>query len=316
MRALAVDLGGSHASCALVSGRTIVAHKSISFTENESLLAVLPRIALTLRELVDDANLTFRDFEGIALGFCGLVDTKNHRVLSTNGRYKDAHEIDLRAWSRELFGLELYIENDARLALLGERHAGAGSGADDLVMMTLGTGVGGAAMIEGLLLRGKHFQAGCLGGHSPINVNGRRCSCGNIGCVEAHASTAALPEICAEWPGVAESRVAGLLGTRFGFREVVELKKDGDRVAREIFDSCVKAWAAGAIALIHAYDPEHVIIGGGVMDGAADEIVPFIQNHIDRHAWTPWGKVSVHAAQLGNRAALLGAIPLIQGARQ
>ena len=77
----------------------------------------------------------------------------------------------------------------------------------------------------------------------------------------------------------------------------------------------MKAWAAGAVALIHAYDPERVMMGGGVVEGAADEIIPAIQAHVDRHAWTPWGKVSVCAAELGNRAALLGAVPLIQGAR-
>lgn len=315
MKAFAVDLGGSHASCALVSERTIVAEKTISYANNENLMAVLPKISEAFRALTSGQNVQFHDFAGLAIGYCGLVDPLNQRVLSTKGRFNDAHEIDLRSWSLENFGLDLFIENDARLALLGERYAGAGAGSDDLVMMTLGTGVGGAAMVEGRLLRGKHFQAGCLGGHFPIQLGGRRCTCGNIGCVDALASTASLPGICTEWPGVENSSVSSLLGTHFGFREMIALKNQGDTVAGEIFESCVKAWEACAIGLIHAYDPERVIIGGGVMEGAAAEILPAVQDHIDRHAWTPWGKVSVHAAKLGNRAALLGAVPLIQGAQ-
>ncbi len=315
MKALAIDIGGSHATCAIVSDRTIVSQKTISYTDNENLMAILPKLGEAIRSLVAEQNSTFRDFAGLAVGFCGLVDTRNRSVLSTKGRFSDAHEINLRSWTRENFDLELFIENDARMALLGEWYAGSGEGSNDLVMMTLGTGVGGAAMIEGRLLRGKHYQAGCLGGHLPIQMNGRVCPCGNVGCVEAHASTAVLPDLCKSWPGVGKSSVADLIGTQFGFREILDHKNKGDVVAGEIFDSCVKAWAAGSVALIHAYDPDYVIIGGGVIEGAADEILPHVQEHVNKHAWTPWGKVSVRAAKLGNRAALLGAVPLIQGAQ-
>ncbi|MEK7358377.1 MAG: ROK family protein, partial [Bdellovibrionota bacterium] len=115
MKALAIDLGGSHASCALVSGREIFAQKTISYTNNENLIGVLPKISETFRSLVSDQRVQFQDFAGLALGFCGLVDTNERRVLSTNGRFKDAHDLNLRAWSRDSFGLDLVIENDARL---------------------------------------------------------------------------------------------------------------------------------------------------------------------------------------------------------
>ena len=320
MKVLAIDLGGSHATCALVSERTIVAQKTVSYANNENLMSILPLISGAFNSLASENGFTFSECAGLAIGFCGLVDTKNRRVLSTKGRFADAHDIDLKSWCREMFNLELFIDNDARTALLGEWFAGAGVGSDDLVMMTLGTGVGGAAMIEGRLLRGKHYQAGCLGGHLPVQIDGPICPCGNIGCVEALASTAVLPTLCKEWPGVEKSAVASLIGagsvTGFGFKELLKLKKNGDVVAGEIFDSCIKAWSAGAVAMIHAYDPERVIIGGGVIEGAADEIIPKVQEHIDRHAWTPWGRVTVHAAQLGNRAALLGAVALVQGAQK
>jgi glucokinase len=97
-------------------------------------------------------------------------------------------DIDLAEWFIENVGLPARIENDARMALLGESYAGAARGFTDVVMMTLGTGIGGVAMIEGKLLRGKHAQAGCLGGHIPAVFNGRPCTCGAIGCAPGYPS--------------------------------------------------------------------------------------------------------------------------------
>jgi glucokinase len=83
-------------------------------------------------------------------------------------------------------------------------------------------------------------------------------------------------------------------------------------VAQDVADRCLRVWAANIVGLIHAYDPELVIIGGGVMKSAA-QILPFIQTYVQQHAWTPWGKVRVASAELGDNAALLGAIPLLEG---
>jgi glucokinase len=257
------------------------------------------------------AGVAAADCAGLAFGFCGLVDTAAGRVLSTNAKYDDAPGLDLPRWCRESFGLRLRVENDARLALLGERHAGAAQGADDAVMMTLGTGIGGVAMIEGRLLRGKHFQAGVLGGHFVADFEGRPCTCGGVGCVEAEASTWALPDVCRATPGFEASALARC--ERLDFEALFACAAEGDRVAAAVRDRCLRVWAAGAVAMIHAWDPEVLVIGGGVMRNAG-AVLPAIEAHVRRHAWTPWGKVVVRAAALGDRAALLGAVPLLQGA--
>jgi glucokinase len=88
---------------------------------------------------------------------------------------------------------------------------------------------------------------------------------------------------------------------------------EGDPVAAAVRDRCLRVWAAGAVAMIHAWDPEVLVIGGGVMRDAG-AVLPAIEAHVHRHAWTPWGKVAVRAAALGDRAALLGAVPLLHGA--
>jgi glucokinase len=208
----------------------------------------------------------------------------------------------------EEFGIPLRVENDARMALLGEHYAGSAKDSDDVVMMTLGTGIGSAAMIRGRLLRGVHFQAGCLGGHFPVDFRGRLCSCGNIGCAEAEAGGWALPSVAREWLGFSRSALAS--SEPLNFKALFAQAEKGDPVAIQIRRHCLDVWAANAVALVHAYDPEVVVIGGGVMK-SSQAILPAIQEHLNQHAWTAWGKPQVRAAMLGNQAALLGSIPLL-----
>lgn len=308
MKALAIDLGGTHATCGLVEDRCILAHEVLDVDQAKSLSAMLPKITDSFRTLIKSNRLTLKDFSGIAVGIAALVDSRSAKILATNGKYDDACGIDLCRWSREEFGLPLRIENDARIALLGECFAGAARGFSDVVMMTLGTGIGGVAMLEGKLLRGKHSQAGCLGGHIPVLFAGRQCTCGAIGCAEAEASGWALPLIVQDWPGVSTSGLQKY--SKIGFKELFAEAASGDPVAIAIRDRCLNVWAADAVGLIHAYDPELIVVGGGVMESAA-LIIPAIESYVHKHAWTPWGKVQVRAAGLGNNAALLGAVPLL-----
>jgi glucokinase len=126
------------------------------------------------------------------------VDSVNKKVLTINDKYGDVISLDLEKWAFEHFGVPLEIENDTRAALLGEWKFGNGRGYNDVVLMTLGTGIGTSAVIEGKILRGRHFQAGILGGHFIVNPKGKLCNCGNVGCAEAEASTWNLEEIVAE----------------------------------------------------------------------------------------------------------------------
>ncbi len=309
MKALAVDLGGSHAACAVVSESEVLARRVVRSAGEQGLAPMLPVIAGALREVASECHLEPADCEGVALGFCGMTDFKRARVVSTNKKYDDAPGLDLTHWCREALGLPLRLENDARMALLGERSAGAARGFDDVVMITLGTGFGGAAMIGGQLLRGKHHQAGCLGGHISVRYDGRPCTCGNIGCTEAEASGWSLPGVLRDWPGFSDSSLAR--EPELNFAALFEAADHGDRVAAEVAQHCVVVWSAGTVALIHAFDPELVIVGGGVM-ARGEQILGPIRRHVHQHAWTPWGKVEVRAAELGCDAGLLGATALFK----
>ena len=308
MKALAIDLGGTHATCAVVDDRSILASDVVVTDGNVGLRPALPEIVRAFHRLLTQTGVNAADCLGLAFSFCALVDSRTSQILSTNQKYDDAQGFDFTAWAKSEFGLPLRLENDARMALLGEYYAGAGRGFEDIVMTTLGTGIGGAAMIGGKLLRGKHAQAGCLGGHIPVRFGGQQCTCGAIGCAEAEASGWSLPLIAKEWPGFAESRMAKERAV--DFEALFRLAEAEDPVALALRDRCLQVWATATVGLIHAYDPEIVIFGGGVMKSAS-VILPYVQSYVEKHAWTPWGKVKVRAAEVGNNAGILGAIPLL-----
>jgi glucokinase len=114
------------------------------------------------------------------------------------------------------------------------------------------------------------------------------------------------PGIVKDWPGVSRSALAKY--SNIGFKELFHEAARGDGIALAIRDRCLKVWPVDAVGLIHAYDPELIVIRGGVME-SADVILPAIESYVQKHSWTPWGKVHVRAAELGNNAALLGALP-------
>jgi glucokinase len=305
---IAIDIGGRHVTCALVDDHGVCrkATGAVGEARLKPTLAVLEEMA---HRLLDEEGAAASSCAGVSLAFCGIVDDDRGCVLATlDDKFEDAIACDLPAWSERAFGLPLRMENDARLALLGEWWGGAARGFEDVVMVTLGTGIGGAAMTGGRLLASRHRQAGAIGGHLPVMLTGRRCLCGGHGCAEAEASTWALPEICAEQPGFAKSSLATEPAIDFG--TVFEHYDAGDGVAAAVLDHCCRVWATLAVTLVHAYDPELLVFGGGAMS-RADDILPRVRALVDDRAWTPGRTVRIARAALAEDAALYGAIPFL-----
>ncbi|HEY2466724.1 MAG TPA: ROK family protein [Terracidiphilus sp.] len=308
MLALSLDMGGTHIGCGVVQDNQLLGSSSLDSERAKSLESLLPFVTAELKKILRETGATPGECHGIAIGFPGIVDVRNGRILSTLKKYEDAIHLDLKQWAIEQFGLRLRMENDARMALLGEQFAGAAQGVQDVVMITLGTGIGGAAMMLGKLVRGAHSQAACLGGHLPVNYRGHKCLCGNVGCAEAEAAGWSLPRIVQETPGFHESSLANV--AQLNFQILFAAARNEDAVACEVQLHCLNVWAANAVAQIHAYDPELVVFGGGVMQDA-DVILTFVQKYVEERAWTSWGTPRVCAAILSGNAALLGAVPLL-----
>jgi len=301
---LACDLGGTRMKFGIVRGGGVLAETIEPARAQEGLAPQLLVIRAAWLRLLERLHLGISDCVGISVSFPSLIDATTGRVLAEYGKYADAPRLDLRAWARAEFGLPLAIENDARMALIGEWRAGAGRGVDNLVMITLGTGLGTAAVIEGRVLRGRHGQAGVLGGHLTVRYGGRKCNCGNLGCAEAEASTSFLGELGPTLPEFDASPLRRVAPLNYGL--VFQSAAAGDPCALRLRDHSLLVWGALAVNLIHAYDPELLILGGGIMK-SADVILPAIERYVRDCAHTPWGRVKISASKLEDRAALVGA---------
>jgi len=309
---LACDVGGTRIKLGLVRGTRLLRRDEIAAHPNEGLAAALIRIGRAARGLCRSAGVAAKTLAGFGLSFPGVIEPGSERILSTPaGKFDDAKRIDVPKLIRRLFGLPTVVCNDANAALAGEWRFGAARGSRSAVMMTLGTGIGASAVIDGVPLRGQHGQAGCLGGHLVANIDGRPCLCGNIGCAEAEASTWALPEQARSHPAFPSSRLAREKPIDYAL--VFRAAARGDAVAMELRDRAIRVWSGALVSLIHAYDPEVAVIGGGIMR-SGEIILPRLRRHVARHAWTPWGKVKVKTAALGNDAGMLGVAWLV-GAR-
>ncbi|KMQ64925.1 glucokinase [Chryseobacterium angstadtii] len=305
---ITIDMGGTMIKIGIIKENILISSVSINADSGNGLRVRLPHIEKAVKEALARQQLSFKDMAGLGIASPGIVDSHQKKILSIDKKFGDAPDINLEEWCWQAFGLPFTIENDARAALLGEWKYGRAKDYDNVVLMSLGTGVGTAAVVEGNLLKGKHFTAGILGGHFVINYKGTICNCGNKGCVETEASTWKLPSIAGENKAYSESKLKSLPSV--DYKAVFQLAKEGDLAAAEIREQSLQAWAACAISLIHAYDPEMLLLTGGIM-GSGSSIVPYIRNQTEKHAWTPWGNVKVETAVFPDSAALYGMAYLV-----
>lgn len=297
---IGIDMGGTSIKIGLVSDGVLSDSSQIPASSHVTL-------SQRLVEITDEINRLLKKNDtqpiGIGLAFPGIVDSGQKKILSKYVKYPDAQKVSLTEWVNNEWNVGFALENDARAALVGEWQYGAGRHCDNLVLVTLGTGVGSAAMMNGILLKGKNYLAGNLGGHMSINLHGRECNCGNTGCVETEASTWALQKYISHYPEFNSSALSS--EREIGFDSIFHFAEEGDALALKIKLDCLKAWSLGIINLIHAYDPEKVVIGGGVMK-SKDVIIPYIKEMIQKDSWIRDNGIELVAAEQVEYAGILG----------
>ncbi len=301
-----VDFGGTRIKIGLVRDGEILVSKNIEAASERPFEGRLKDIAHEIRALaaIDNSVIT-----GIGFAFPGIVNFETNVILSKYVKYPGAERLDLHAWAMLNFNVPMVLENDARAALVGEWKHGAGLNCHDLVLVTLGTGVGTGVLVNGAPLRGKHFIAGNLGGHTTINFEGKTCNCGNVGCVESESSTWALTEIARNTPDFSKSELAKL--PVIDFEHLFKYAALGDVLAVKLKERCLRVWALCVINLIHAYDPEKIIFGGGIMK-SSDAILPYIREMIDQHSWINSSDVALVTAVQPENAGILGVYELFK----
>jgi len=277
VRTVAIDLGGTAVKLGVFESGRLVASDEFAAVDGQ----------IGLDEVADRVDSLTAGERPAAIGIAvpGVVDSEGSSLLAAHGKYAELHDLDLSSWSRSRFGCSAVVENDARAALIGELTDGSASGARDAVLIVLGTGIGAAAVLDGQVVRGRHGHGAILGGHITVDLDGPRCPCGNIGCAEALASTWALAADAEAGDLVLGPELATRLADQgtIGIRDLVETRVEHESAA--ILDRYIRTWAAVIVTQCHAFDPDVVVVTGGVMR-AADVILPALRDRVHADLWS------------------------------
>ena len=300
---LAVDFGGTRVKYGIARDGVVLAQDSFDVIDRRRFVAHTESLNAGFEKLLNGLNLELSDCEGLGMAFPCLVSADCKRVTRTFLKFDDLVDFDIQGWSQDTFGLTCDIENDARAALVGEWRYGAGKGMDNLFMLTLGTGCGTAVVLEGRPIHGFSGMAGNMGGHSITHRSGEKCWCGSQGCLEAQVASWALEGLARKEPSFGRSALAQV--GKIDYRAVFSQAGEGDALAIQLRDKALDTWAAVLINGVHFFDPQKIIIGGGIM-ASADVILPALQKILDAQAIQVAGPVQIVAAELGDGAALVG----------
>lgn len=290
---IGVDLGGTKISVGALTtdGSRQLAQRTEATLAAEGADAVVGRIAAmvkaTVADVVRETGAARSDIAGVGIGSPGPLDRERGIVITTPNL--GWHDFPLRDRVTEATGLRATLDNDANCATLGEWWIGAARGAKNVVGMTIGTGIGGGLILNGKLYHGSSDVAGEIG-HTCIDSNGRRCKCGNYGCLEAYASGPATADRAREALADGEqSALVGMAGgdlTKLTAHQVYDAARQGDAVAQEIVRETARFIGTGIANLLNIFNPDVVVLAGGVAE-AGDELFGPVRTEVRRRAFKP-----------------------------
>ena len=307
---IGIDVGGTKVLGGVVSETGEILTTARRDTPREGGRALTQAIADVANELAHEFPV-----DSIGVSAAGFISSDRKTILATPN-IAGWNGVNLDRELNEILGKTIVLENDANAAAWGEFKFGAGRGRNDLMLLTLGTGVGGGLILDGALFRGA-FGIGAELGHIRIVPEGHLCGCGIRGCLEQYSSGSALlrhaREAISASPDIARNLLARGDGTLEGLKgeHITDAAREGDPVAMAAFNTMASYLGAGIASLCAVIDPSCIVLGGGVIDAgeiflgptreAALRLIPFSGKH-------PYPEIV--AAELGNHAGLVGVADL------
>jgi glucokinase len=313
-----IDIGGTKIAVGLASSAGRLAGRVKSSTPKHSSPTKIVRLIRDmLVGLLHDCDLDKRDLSGIGIGIPGLVDSAKGRIIHTVNMNLSGAE--LRKPLEKTYKVKVTLGNDVNLGILGEQWLGAARKARNVAGLFIGTGIGGGVIVNNGLLTGAHGAASELG-HMIIQADGPKCSCGNSGCLEALAS---------RWAMERDIRQAITKGRKTIVTKLLERKSDtikskilrkalqkDDPLVTEILTAAARCLGIACISLRHIYDPEIIVLGGGVIEACGDFMLPIIRKTAQRdRLFEGVDDCGICSSQLGDDAVILGGVALAKGVR-
>ncbi len=304
---IGIDLGGTNIVAAVVDEYGVIYGRAKRKTNvPRTYQEIFDDMAACAREAADESGIAFDDIKNVGIGCPGAIDKETGNIEFSNNLY--FYDVPIVSYMENLLKRKVYVENDANAAAWGEFLVGSGKGTDSMVMITLGTGVGGGVVENGRLLTGAYGKGAELG-HMVISYGGAKCTCGRRGCFEAYASATALIEMTKKamkedrksdmWT-IVNKKLSNVTGkTSF-------LSKDG--TGKEVIRAYLGQLAEGVVNLVNIFQPEILSIGGGISHEGEKILIP-VKRMIKNKSFARFGKeqTKVCLASLGNDAGIIGA---------
>lgn len=311
---IGIDLGGTNIAAAIVAEDGTIIRKGSTPTMNERQQeAIIKDMAMLAIKLVEEeAGISMDDIHSIGVGSPGTPDPVNGMIVYANNL--NFHNTPIRDEMQKYINKPIFVGNDANVAALGEYECGSGSSYNDLVAITLGTGVGSGVIINGTIIDGS-FYGGAELGHVSINFDGIVCTCGRKGCWEQYSSASALIRDAKEAAkNNPESKLNALVHgdlTKMNAKIPFDAAQAGDKTAQEVISQYIKHLAVGLVNVINIFQPEVIVLGGGVSAQGDNLIQPLHKEIINEiYGGEKAFKTKIQVAELGNDAGIIGAAML------
>ncbi|MBU3229215.1 ROK family protein [Clostridium algidicarnis] len=304
---IGIDLGGTKIAGVITDLKGNIIKESIIKTMAEyGDKAIVLRIINLIEDLIVSSGKTLEDIRAVGIGSPGPLDPKRGIIITTPNL--PFENFDIITPIKEKFNVPVFLDNDANVAAIGEHTLGAGKNTKNMVYITVSTGIGGGAIINGKIYRGNTFNALEIG-HMTLLPDGPKCNCGNYGCFEALASGTAISKRAKE--AVESGRDTSLLNYfKITSYEVFKEAEKGDSVSMHIIDSSLEYLGIGIANIITLFDPEVIILGGGVMK-AGQIIFDRIKEVVDQRCFKNMASAcKIVPSALGEKSGVIGAIAL------
>jgi len=306
---IGVDLGGTHIRVAAVSFQGEVIHRRKETTDPEQGKdLVIQKLIRMLKHALKKEKDQGRKVRAVGIGAPGVISIQEGVIVSSPN-LPDWIEVPLKQMIQEEINLPTLVENDANAAAFGEQWVGAGQGVNSLVCVTLGTGVGGGIILNGSVWHGEDGMAAEVG-HTTVNPDGPQCKCGNTGCLEVYASATGIVREVKRYL----KREDSMLKTSFQGREdlfsaedVFRAAKRGDPVSLRVIHQMGRFLGIGIANLVNLFNPEMVVLAGGVT-AAWKDFIPIVRDEVRLRAFeVPRERARIVKARLGDHAGIIGA---------
>ena len=305
-KVLAADIGGSKILTAVFSDDgEIMSRKTAPTKAGEGVEAVINRLCEAIGNHLEENNLKATDLSGIGIACAGGVNPESGVVVTPSPNLPGWYNVPLGEIIEKRFGVSACVLNDASAATLGEQRSGAGIDVENLVLVALGTGIGGGIIIDGKLYQGAAGSAGEIG-HMTVDENGPDCDCGNTGCLEVLASGKAIArEAVKRIENGEKSSLTDI--ENITAEDVAAAAKSGDALAGDVFARASHYLGVGLVNIVNIFNPEMIIIGGGLAE-TGDLLLGLARDIVDERAFGISARsVRIVPAKLGNEAGVYGA---------